>query len=301
MHIISHVKRDLWSPGRWCLDLLPAPSIRNVKSNVYMAAAFQLMKRGSVPPFQFSILSSASRAAPMRGAMAGDVTPSNILLIGGYRGHWSGSGLDPESHAYWFSLTCAYASGQSGSRITSPESFTTGCRFQSFGLNWTWEKSSRPIRHLKLLLKSINIQPGSDILPNNLSSLANPLSSFCSTQFSTEQSTTETKLTYNTEFLYAFTCTSGNANDITDPYTTVTNSLIPWTRASESIRIITARSVSKGMPQYFLHSPAPVATLSSPVILLFCCKRYWSKRILQSFIFLNEAVSNYALISRLAP
>ena len=153
------------------------------------------MKRGSISPLHFSILSSASRAAPMRGAMAGDVTPNNILLIGGYPGLWSGSGLEPEGHACWFSLTCAYASGQSGTRIASLESFTTGRRFQSFGLNWTWERSSRPIRHLKLLLKSINIQPGSAILPNNLSRLANSLSSFCCTQFSTEQSTTETKLT----------------------------------------------------------------------------------------------------------
>ena len=177
----------------------------NVKSNVCMAATFQLMKCSSIPPLQFSILSSASRAAPMRGAMAGDVTPNNVLLIGGYRGHWSGSGLDPESHACCFSLTFAYGSGQSGTRIVSPESFTTGRRFQSFGLNWTWERSSRPIRHLNLLLKSINIQHGSAILPNNLSSLANPLSSFCSTQLSAEQSATETKLTYNTEFLYAFT------------------------------------------------------------------------------------------------
>ena len=150
-----------------------------------MAATFQLMKCGSIPSLHFSILSSTSRAAPMREAMAGDVTPNNIPLIGGYRGHWTGSGLDPESHACWFSLTCAYASGQRGTRIASPESFTTGRRFQSFGLNWTWERSSRPIRHLK----SINIQPDSAILPNNLSLLANPLSSFCSTQFSTEQST----------------------------------------------------------------------------------------------------------------
>ena len=78
-----------------------------VKSNVCMAATFQLMKRGSIPPLHFSILSSASRAALMRGAMAGDVTPNNILLIGKYRRHWSGSGLDPENHACWFSLTCA--------------------------------------------------------------------------------------------------------------------------------------------------------------------------------------------------
>ena len=174
-------------------------------------------------------------------------------------------------------------------------------RFQSFGWNWTREKSSRPIRHLKWLLKSVSTQPGSAILLNNLSSLANPLSSFCSTQFSTEQPTTETRLTYNTEFLYAFTCTSGNTNDITGPYTTVTNSRIPWIKASGSIRIITARSVSKGMPQYSLHSPTSVATLSSPVILLFWCRRYWSKRILQSFIFLSEAVSNCALNSRLVP
>ena len=235
----------------------------NVKSNVCIAPTFQLMKRGSNPPLHFSILSSASRAAPMRGAMAGDVTPNNILLIGGYRGHWSGSSLDPESHACWFSLTCAYASVQSATRIASPESFTTGRRFQSFGLNWTWERSSRPIRHLKLLLKSINIQSGSAILPNNLSSLANPLSSICSTQFSTEQSTTESKLTYNTEFLYAFICTSGDANDITGPYTTVAKSLSRWTRASGSIRIITARSVSKG-----IHNTACIHSLPLPPYLL---------------------------------
>ena len=195
----------------------------NVKSNVCMAAAFQLMKRGSIPSLHLSILLSASRAAPMRGTMAGDVTPNNILLIGGHRGHWSESGLDPESHSCWFSLTCAYASRHSGTSMASPESFTTGLRNQSFGLNWTGERSSRPIRHLKWLLKSISTQSGSAILQNNLSSLANPLSSFCSTQFSTEQSTTETRLTYNTEFLYAFTCTSGNANDTTGPCTTVTN------------------------------------------------------------------------------
>ena len=137
-----------------------------------------------------------------------------------------------------------------------------------------WERSSRSIRHLKWLLKSINTQPGSAIFPNSLSSLASPLSSLCSTQFSTEQSTTETRLTYNTEFLYALTCTSGNAKDLTGPYTTVTNSRSPWTRANGSIRIMTAKSVSKGLPQYCLHSPASVATLSSPVTLLFCCKRY---------------------------
>ena len=187
-------------------------------------------------------------------------------------------------------LDVSYGSGQTGTCIASPESFTTGRRFQSLGLNWIWERSSPPILHLKLLLKSINFHPGCAILSNNLSSLANPLNSFCSTQFSTEQSTTETKLTYNTEFLYAFTCTSGNTYDITGPYTTMTISLSPWTR-----------SVSKGMPQYCLHSLAPVATLSSPVTLLFCCRRYWSKIILQSFIFLYEAVSNCALNSRLAP
>ena len=113
----------------------------NVKSNVCMAAAFQLMKRRSNPLLHFSILSSASRAAPMRGATAGDVTPNYILLIGGYPGHWSGSGLDPKNHACWFSLTCAWAFGQSGTRIASPESFTTGRRFQGFGLNWTWDRS----------------------------------------------------------------------------------------------------------------------------------------------------------------
>ena len=79
----------------------------NVKSNMCAAATFQLMKGGSIPSLHFSILPSASRAAQMRGAMTGDVTPNNILLIGGYRGHWSGSGLDPESHACWFSFTCA--------------------------------------------------------------------------------------------------------------------------------------------------------------------------------------------------
>ena len=58
----------------------------NVKSNVCMAATFQLMKRGSISSLHLSILFSASRAAPMRGAITGDVTPNNILLIGGYRG-----------------------------------------------------------------------------------------------------------------------------------------------------------------------------------------------------------------------
>ena len=52
----------------------------NKKSNVCAAATFQLMKRGSIPSLHFSILFSASRAAPMRGAMMGDVTPNNILL-----------------------------------------------------------------------------------------------------------------------------------------------------------------------------------------------------------------------------
>ena len=163
-------------------------------------------------------------------------------------------------------------------RIASPQSFTTCRRFQSIGLNRTWERSSRRIRQLKLLLKSINNQSGSALLRNNLSSVSNPLSSFCSTQFSTEQSTTETKLTYNTEFLYAFTCTSGNTKDITGPYATETNSLSPWTRASGSIRIITARSVSKGMSHYCLYSLTPFATLSSPVILLFYCRRFCSKK-----------------------
>ena len=110
---------------------------------------------------------------------------------------------------------------------------------------------------------------GSAILANNLSSLANPLGSFCSTQSSTEQSNTETKLTYSTESMYAFNCTSGQACDIIRSYTAVTNSLSPKTRASGWTRIITARSVSRGMPQYCLHSLVPVATLSSPVTLLF--------------------------------
>ena len=118
----------------------------------------------------------------------------------------------------------------------------------------------------------------------NLLSLAISLSSFCSTHFSTEHSTTETKLMYSNEFLYAFTCTLGKACDITGPYTTVTNSLSPKTRPSGSIRIITARSVSRGRPQCCLHSLIPVATLSSPVTLLFCCRRYWIKSVLQSFI-----------------
>ena len=133
-----------------------------------------------------------------------------------------------------------------------------------------WERSTSPMRHLKLLLKCISIHPGSEILPNNLSSLHNPLSPFCSIQLKTEQFTTEVKLTYNIEFLYAFTCT----NDITGPYTTKTNSLSSWTRASGSICIITTRSVSKGMPHYCLQSLTPVATLSSPVTLLFCCRSY---------------------------
>ena len=71
----------------------------NVKSKVCMAATFQLMKRGSISSLHFRTFSSASRAAPMQGATAGDVIPNNILLIGGYRGHWSGSDLDPESHS----------------------------------------------------------------------------------------------------------------------------------------------------------------------------------------------------------
>ena len=115
--------------------------------------------------------------------------------------------------------------------------------------------------------------------------MANPLSYFCSTQISTEQSTTENKLTYSTEFLYAFTCMSGKACDITGPYTTVTNSLSPKTRASGSIRIIKARSISRGMPKYRLHSLIPVATLSCPVMLLFCSRRNWIKSVLQSLIF----------------
>ena len=121
-------------------------------------------------------------------------------------------------------------------------------------------KFSTPIRHLKLLLKSITIHPGSAIL----------LSSFCSTQFSTEQSTAETRLTYSTElvFTYAFICTLDNTCDITGPYTTVTNSLNPKTKASGSICFITGRFVSIGLPPYFLHSLAPAMVLSSPVRLL---------------------------------
>ena len=154
------------------------------KSKVCIAATFQLIKRGSMTSLFFCILSASgfSRAALMRGGIAGDVTTSNILLIGGYRGNWTGKGLDPASHACWFSLTWAYSSGQAGTRIASPEFFTIGSRFQSLVLSWTFERSSLPIRQLKLLLKSINIQPGSAILPNNLSSFASLLSS-CSFKY----------------------------------------------------------------------------------------------------------------------
>ena len=67
---------------------------------------FQLMKLGSIPSLHFRVLSSASRAAPTQGAISGDVTPNSILLIGGYRGHWLGSDLDPVSHVSWLFLTC---------------------------------------------------------------------------------------------------------------------------------------------------------------------------------------------------
>ena len=102
---ISAETSGLLEGGALIFFLLQASG--NVKSKVCAAATFQLMKCGSIPSLHFSILLSASRAAPMRGAMTGDLTPNNILLVGGYRGHWSGSGLDPESHACWFSFTCA--------------------------------------------------------------------------------------------------------------------------------------------------------------------------------------------------
>ena len=232
----------------WFLNRLSAPCIR--KSEI------KCMHGRNVPadesrlhpftryPYLFFRVTSHSDARGNGGRRDSQQHP----LIGGYRRHWSGSGLDPASHTCVLSLKCAYASSQAWTRIASPESFTTSRRFQSLELNWTWDRSSQPILHLKLLLKSINIHPGSAILPNNLSSLANPLSYLCSTQFSTEQFTTETNLTCSTEFLYAYTCTSGKACDIAGPYTTVTKSLSPKTRASGSIRIITARSVSRGIP-----------------------------------------------------
>ena len=67
------------------LIFLRLQASRNVKSNVCMAATFQLMKRGSIPSLHLSILFSASRAAPMQGTITGDVTPNNILLIGDWR------------------------------------------------------------------------------------------------------------------------------------------------------------------------------------------------------------------------
>ena len=179
-----------------------------LKSKVCIAPTFQVIRRGSIPSLHFLILSSTSRAAPMRGAMTGDVTTSSILLLGGYRRHSSCNGLDPASHACWFYLSCAYTFGQAGTRVASPEPFTIGRRLRCLGLNWTWEKSSPPIRHLELFLISNNIHSGSAIPPSSLSSLASPLTYFSSIQFSTEQSTTETRLTYSTEFLYAFICIS---------------------------------------------------------------------------------------------
>ena len=110
----GHFNRDQSSAGEYTsfhtsrdtLDLLEIDVLifirlhasGNVKSEVCMAKTFQLMKRGSIPSLHFRIFSSASRSAPMRGAITGDVTLYNILVIGGYRGLWSGRVLDPESH-----------------------------------------------------------------------------------------------------------------------------------------------------------------------------------------------------------
>ena len=104
--------------------------------------------------------------------------------------------------------------------------------FQSLGLNCTLARFSPPIRHLKLLFRSMNTQPGSDIFPNSRSSLASLLSSLCSTQFSTQQFTTDTRFTYKTECLYASTRMSGNTCTTVGPFTTVTNWLSPKIRAS---------------------------------------------------------------------
>ena len=59
--------------GAWIFFWLHASG--NVKSKICMAATFQLVKRGSLPSLHFRIFSSASRAAPVRGAMRGNVTP----------------------------------------------------------------------------------------------------------------------------------------------------------------------------------------------------------------------------------
>ena len=113
-----------------------------MKSKVCIAATFQLIKRGFMTSLYFCFRSSISPAALMRASIAGDVTPSNILLIDGHRGNWTGKCLDPASQACWFSFTWAYSSGQAGTRIISRKSFLIGRRFQSLELNWTLERSS---------------------------------------------------------------------------------------------------------------------------------------------------------------
>ena len=59
---------DLWSPGRWCFDLLPAPSIRKHEVERVHGRNVPTDEVRLHPFTSFHNLSSASRAALMRGA-----------------------------------------------------------------------------------------------------------------------------------------------------------------------------------------------------------------------------------------
>ena len=118
---------------------------------------------------------------------------------------------------------------------------------------------------MKLLLKSISIQPGAAILPNSPSSLATLLSSCCSFQCSTDQSTTDTRFTHKSECLYAVNL---NIWKHVRHCLSVKSSLNPRIKANASISFMRAISVNRGVPPHLCRSSSSVAGLSSPVKLL---------------------------------
>ena len=174
---LSHFSLDLSSAGAYTSFQYPADTSGvldgmaliffllhisgKIKKSKVCRAAFpqhvELMNRGSIPSLHLSILSSTTCAAPILGARTGLVTPNNILLMHGYRGHLSGSGFEPVKPVSGFSFTWAYVADLGGIFTASFVPLIIGSKFQNLGFNWTFERFSPPILHLKLLLRIAHI------------------------------------------------------------------------------------------------------------------------------------------------